>query len=177
MKRSAQVLKIPPRHADGVFLWCAKHVWNLWDPQQNLKAPLKTSGAMHGALHLHLHCAWICIACACARDRPRYLLNRYPLKRTKLREAAAAQAAFRSSSTRLKGEPVNRRKRVFFCFQSEQKQKNVKQFKKVHLFEGKVFSKSFGCQVIFNLLKFQGQVNTTMEWQGWIRGNFSQISR
>ena len=26
MKRSAQVLKIPPRHADGVFLWCAKHV-------------------------------------------------------------------------------------------------------------------------------------------------------
>lgn len=174
VKRSAQVLKIPPRHADGVFLWCAKHVWNLWDPQQNLKATLKTSGAMHGALHLHLHCMCmrkgqakiliesISIETICEQNSARQPLHKLP----------SVPAAHVWKVNQWTGENA-----FFFCFQSEQKQKNVKQFKKVHLFEGKVFFKSFGCQVIFNLLKFQGQVNTTMEWQGWIRGNFSQISR
>ena len=173
MKRSAQVLKIPPRHADGVFLWCAKHVWNLWDPQQNLKAPLKTSGAMHGALHLHLHCAWICIACACARDRPRYLLNRYPLKqyanKTPRGSRCTSCLPFQQHTfERWTAENDN----FFFVFKV-----TSEMWEKSPPFQRKVFSKSFGCQVIFNLLKFQGQVNTTMEWQGWIWRNFTQISR
>ncbi len=91
----------------------------------------------------------------------------------RLREAAAAQAAFRSSSTRLKGEPQRRR---FYCFQSEQKTTKCRKCrKKCPPLRGKSSPSDLFCQVIFNLLKFQGQVNITMEWQGWI--NFTQISR